>query len=168
MLEEFKKIVMPTQNKLYRFALRLLGSTQEAEDVVQEVMLKVWDKRSELPSYQNVEAWCMKITKNLSLDKLKSKHRKMQFTAVEVDIPTGEGNPQKTAEINDTMQQLKKIMAQLPSQQQMVMQLRDVEGYSYKEISSMLDLSMDQVKVNLFRARDKVRKQLIKTERYGI
>ena len=71
--QDFNSRVLSTQQKLYRFALRMLGSVQEAEDVVQEVLLIMWKKRTDLSKIVNMEAWCMRITKNLCrLDKLKS------------------------------------------------------------------------------------------------
>jgi RNA polymerase sigma-70 factor (ECF subfamily) len=168
MLETFKNMVLPTKNKLFRFALRILESHEEAEDVVQDVMIKMWDKRADLSKYQNIEAWCMRLTKNLSLDKLKSKHRQTHIQQVEIDVASFSLNPDKELELNDTCSHIEKMMNELPEKQKMVMQLRDIEGYSYQEIADVMEISMSQVKVNLFRARDKVRQQLTKTNNYGI
>jgi RNA polymerase sigma-70 factor (ECF subfamily) len=168
MLETFKNMVLPTKNKLFRFAFRILESHEEAEDVVQDVMIKMWDKRADLPNYQNVEAWCMRLTKNLSLDKLKSKHRQTHRQNVEIDVASFLLNPDRELELNDTVSHIEKMMNELPEKQKMVMQLRDIEGYSYQEIADVMEISMSQVKVNLFRARDKVRQQLTKTNNYGI
>ena len=65
-LEAFQTRVLPAKNKLFRFAFRLLGSSEEAKDVVQEVLIKVWNGREQMAEVQNLEAWCMRITKNLS------------------------------------------------------------------------------------------------------
>ena len=75
-LEAFENRVLPAKNKLFRFAFRMLGSSEEAKDVVQEVMIKVWNGREQMAEVQNMEAWCMRITKNLSLDKLRSRQRR--------------------------------------------------------------------------------------------
>ena len=75
-IEVFETRVLPTKNKLFRFAFRLLGSSEEAKDVVQEVMMKVWNGREQMGAIDNMEAWCMRITKNLSLDRLRSKERR--------------------------------------------------------------------------------------------
>lgn len=168
LLEEYKKMVLPFQNKLYRFALRLLGTSAEAEDVVQEVFIKAWDRREQLMEYQNVEGWCMKVTKNLSLDMLKSKHRKFQLNKSEQDVSTTALTPDRQVEVADSYAQVHRVIASLPEKQKLVIQLRDIEGYSYQEIADMMEISLSQVKVNLFRARDKVRKELLKTESYGL
>ena len=75
-LETFQNLVFPVRNKLYRFAFRLLGDNEEAKDVVQEVFIKVWNGRAELGEVRNMEAWCMRITKNLSLDRLRQQQRR--------------------------------------------------------------------------------------------
>ena len=72
-LEAFEKRVLPAKNKLFRFALRFLGNEEEAKDIVQEVFIKVWNGRDQMDKVQNWEAWCMRITKNLSLNILKKK-----------------------------------------------------------------------------------------------
>lgn len=168
LLEDFKQMVLPFQNKLYRFALRLLGTNAEAEDVVQEVFIKAWDRREQLPEYTNVEAWCMRVTKNLSLDVLKSKHRKFRLNKTDRDVQNTALTPDRQTEVNDAYARVHEIMETLPEKQKLVLQLRDIEGYSYQEISEMLEINLSQVKVNLFRARDKVRKQMIKAESYGL
>ena len=70
---EFTQRIAPMQNKLFRFALRFVADAAEAEDIVQEALIKVWNRRNELDQYRNLEAWCMTVTKNLALDKLKIK-----------------------------------------------------------------------------------------------
>ena len=67
-LQTFNETILPIRDKLYRFALRILGNTQEAEDVVQEVFIKVWKKRNEWHTWSNMEAMCMTMTRNLSID----------------------------------------------------------------------------------------------------
>src|SRR6478752_4553503 len=75
-LETFQTRVFPVKNKLFRFAFRMLGSSEEAKDVVQEVFIKIWNGRDQLEGIQNMEAWCMRITKNLSLDRLRQQQRR--------------------------------------------------------------------------------------------
>lgn len=165
----FESRVLPVKNKLFRFAFRLLGSSEEAKDVVQEVMIKVWNGRDQMHSIENMEAWCMRITKNLSLDKLRSRQRKAtdsleQTYDVRHDTPT----PHDAAENQESMQKINQLIASLPEKQRQVMHLRDIEGYSYNEICEMLELDMNQVKVNLFRARNSVREKFVKINAYGL
>ncbi len=167
-LEDFETRVLPAKNKLFRFALRLLGSSEEAKDVVQETMIKVWNGR-DMAEVQNMEAWCMRITKNLSLDKLRSRQRKLTGSIdVRFDMVHESLSPHEKTEIHESMKRIDELMANLPDKQRQVMHLRDIEGYSYNEICDVLELDMNQVKVNLFRARNAVREKLIKLNAYGL
>src|SRR5687768_1163727 len=75
-LEAFQNRILPAKNKLFRFALKFLGNEEEAKDVVQEVFIRVWNGREQMNEVQNWEAWCMRIAKNLSLDRIRSLTRK--------------------------------------------------------------------------------------------
>lgn len=161
LIADFQERVLPVKHKLYRFAFRLLGNGQEAEDVVQEVMIKIWNKRQEMHTYLNMEAWCMRLTRNLSLDLLRARKRKQVDSLPEkFDIPAKIADPERLTVARDTLSWVNEIIDQLPNKQKMVIQLRDIEGYSYKEIAEMMEISVDQVKVNLFRARKKVKTSL--------
>lgn len=169
LLEEFKHSVLPVKNKLYRFALRYLGNEDEAKDVVQEVIIKAWDRRTELHLYRNVEAWCMRLTRNISLNKLKSGHySKTDVLEEELTFSYQSQSPYESTEAQDVLSNIRRFMQQLPPLQRQVLQLRDVEGYSYEEISELLNVSLGQVKINLFRARQNLKKNLQSIDAYGI
>ncbi|MEJ0032327.1 MAG: sigma-70 family RNA polymerase sigma factor [Bacteroidota bacterium] len=157
------------KNKLFRFAFRLLGSSEEAKDVVQEVFIKVWNGRDQMASIDNMEAWCMRITRNLSLDKIRARQRKATDPIEEsFDIQNDSRTPYEATENSENMQRISELIASLPEKQRQVMHLRDIEGYSYNEICEILELDMNQVKVNLFRARNAVREKFIKINAYGL
>lgn len=165
----FESRVLPVKNKLFRFAFRLLGSSEEAKDVVQEVFIKVWNGRDQMASIDNMEAWCMRITRNLSLDKIRSRQRKATDPIEEnFDVQNDSRTPYEATENSENMQRISQLIASLPEKQRQVMHLRDVEGYSYNEICEILELDMNQVKVNLFRARNAVREKFIKINAYGL
>ena len=167
-LDSFKIEILPLKDKLYRFSLRILGNHAEAEDVVQEVMIKIWKDRENLSAIKNLEAWCMRLTKNLSIDKTRGKHFNLNAIPENYDVVQIAAGPQKLAELNDAMDKVKRLMEELPETQKMAMQLRDIEGLSYKEIASILEIGLDQVKVNIHRARKYIRLKLIKEESYGL
>ncbi len=168
-LEAFENRVLPCKNKLFRFATRLLGDSQEAEDVVQEVMIKVWNGRASMDQINNWEAWCMRLTKNLSLDRIRSQQRKpTDPIAMGFEVRQEGLSPLETTELTESMQQVNKLISSLPEKQRQVIHLRDVEGYSYNEISEILEIDLNQVKVSLFRARSAVREKLIKIDAYGL
>lgn len=165
----FEARVLPVKNKLFRFAFRMLGSSEEAKDVVQEVFIKVWNGREQIEGIQNMEAWCMRITRNLSLDKLRSRQRKSTDSMDEAFDVREEGlTPHESTEIKESMVRINQLIAALPEKQRQVIHLRDVEGYSYNEICDIMELDMNQVKVNLFRARNAVREKLVKMNAYGL
>jgi RNA polymerase sigma-70 factor (ECF subfamily) len=167
--EMFESRVLPVKNKLFRFAFRLLGSSEEAKDVVQEVFIRVWNGREQMATIDNMEAWCMRITRNLSLDKLRARQRKATDSIEEnFDIQQDTHTPYDAAENSENMQRINQLIASLPEKQRQVMHLRDIEGYSYNEICEILELDMNQVKVNLFRARNAVREKFIKINAYGL
>jgi RNA polymerase sigma factor (sigma-70 family) len=167
--EMFESRVLPVKNKLFRFAFRLLGSSEEAKDVVQEVFIKVWNGRDQMASIDNMEAWCMRITRNLSLDKIRARQRKATDPIEEnFDVQNDSRTPYEATENSENMQRISQLIASLPEKQRQVMHLRDVEGYSYNEICEILELDMNQVKVNLFRARNAVREKFIKINAYGL
>ena len=168
-LETFKSIVFPAKDKLYRFAYRIVQSEEEAQDIVQEAFIKIWKNIEKLKVANNAEAWCMTVTKNLALDTIKNKKRKntesldARNAVMEIHDPTQDLDDQK-----DLMKRISDIINGLPDKPKQVIHLRDIEGYTYEEIAEILDITMSQVKVTLYRARRSVREELMKVEDYGI
>lgn len=142
----------------------IVNHAAEAEDVVQEVFIKLWNSHQQLGAIQNVEAWCITATKNLSIDKLRSKHQRLQPMKAGFDLHDHAATPLQTTVEHDVFAQVKKLMNDLPEKQKDIMQLRDIEGMSYQEIADALNLPLDQVKVYLFRARKAVREGLTQLE----
>jgi RNA polymerase sigma factor (sigma-70 family) len=167
-LEAFESRVLPAKDKMYRFAQRLLKDEEEAKDIVQEAMIRVWNKREDMHTYLNMEAWCMRIVRNLSLDRIKSK----QFNSDRLDstynLSASGATPEQKTETDNTMENIHNFIASLPDKQRQIMQLRDIEGFSYKEIGDILNLDANNVKVNLFRARKSVRENLLNINAYGL
>lgn len=155
------------KDRLFRFAQRIVGDRELAEDVVQEVVIKVWTGRDEQQPH-NLEAYCMRLTKNLSIDKTRSKHFQHRSLEGTTEWLQSGHNPHDQAEQNDMLQHVERLMQRLPQKQQLVLQLRDVEGMSYQEIGQALELSPSDVKVTLSRARKTLREQLINLQAYGL
>ena len=164
---EFLNIVMPFKDKVFRLAKRLLVSTEEAEDATQEVLLKLWKNKKKIREYKNVEAFSMTMTKNFCFDKLKSKQAQ-NLKIVHSNYEDKQTPLQKQVELNDSVDWVAKIIEDLPEQQKMIIQLRDIEEYDYDEIAEMLDMNNTAVRVNLSRARKTIREKLTNTHNYGI
>ncbi|MDX1331647.1 MAG: RNA polymerase sigma factor [Robiginitalea sp.] len=164
---EFLEIVMPFKDKLYRLAKRLLISSEEAEDATQEILMKLWSGKKKMASYRNVEAFAMTMTKNFCLDRLKSRQAG-NLKLVHSNYTDGNASLQKEVEVRDSLGWVERIMDELPEQQRMILQLRDVEAYEYEEIEKLLDMKPTAVRVALSRARKAVREKLLEKHRYGI
>jgi RNA polymerase sigma-70 factor (ECF subfamily) len=164
---EFLNIVLPFKDKLFRMAKRLLVSTEEAEDATQEILIKLWDKKNKMETYNNVEAFAMTMTKNFCLDRLKSKQAG-NLKLVHSNYTDSSTSLQSELEAKDSISWVERIMAKLPEQQKMVLQLRDVEQYEYEEIEKLLDMKPTAIRVALSRARKTVRKKLMEKHNYGI
>jgi RNA polymerase sigma-70 factor (ECF subfamily) len=164
---EFMEMVTPFKDKVFRLAKRLLISTEEAEDATQEVLLKLWSGKNKIGSYRNVEAFAMTMTRNFCLDRLKSR-QSGNLKLVHSNYSDPSVSLQKEVEARDSLGWVRQIMDELPEQQRMVLQLRDVEDYEFEGIEALLDMKPTAVRVTLSRARKAVREKLIEKHRYGI
>jgi RNA polymerase sigma-70 factor (ECF subfamily) len=163
--EEFKKRILPIKDKLFRLARRILNDVEESEDVIQEVFYRLWVHKEELGNYRSIEAFAMVITKNLCLDKIKSKHYQKAELA-EWNTLVDYHSPQKLIEIKEDVGNIHRFIQQLPEQQRIIIQMRDVEELEFEEIADILQMNLNAVRVNLSRARKTIREQLIKKHDY--
>ncbi|PLK45910.1 RNA polymerase sigma factor [Emticicia sp. TH156] len=167
-LKVFTQSVLQHQARLYRVAKLYLRNSEEAEDAVQEVFLKLWDKRQQLEAYQSVEALAVQMTKNLCLDKLKSYAYNHTHTGLETfDIGEFAYTPYELVELTDSNELLKKIIDALPEIQKTVLHLRDVEEYSFEDIEQVTGLTVNNIRVILSRARKSVRDSYLKVNNYA-
>jgi RNA polymerase sigma-70 factor (ECF subfamily) len=166
----FRNDILPLKNELYRLALRITLNPAEAEDIVQETLIRVWNRRDKWDELESIEAFCLTICRNIALDKLKRAENQNQSLQDEHDTPDNSyaSNPEEQALQRDRIQLLRRLIDSLPEKQRSCMQLRDFEGKSYKEIATILAISEEQVKVNIFRARQAVKQKFNKTENYGL
>ncbi|MCF8230806.1 MAG: RNA polymerase sigma factor [Bacteroidales bacterium] len=165
-LTEYKTLILPLKDKLYRFARQITQHDGEAQDIVQEVFIRLWEKRNVLKQYKNVEALAMVITKNLSLDYLKTKRSK-NTVLEEANTSLDHYTPEFHTEMKDTSRRMRNIFSTLPEQQRMVIHLRDVEEVEYEKIAEITGMSINNIRVKLSRARKTVREELLKQENYA-
>lgn len=166
--ETYQQLYMAYHDKVYRLALRVTQDPGLAEDVAQEVHIKCWKNRDKLEEAASPGAWIMRVARNLSIDKIRSRKPSAELDSVAYAAPSSDITPARSAEVENMMQHLRSFVSQLPVKQREIFQLREMEGMQYKEISEILSISVDEVKVSLFRARRKIRERLLSIDNYGL
>ncbi len=160
-LSEFKKLVIPFSPRLLAFAARILGDSENARDVVQEVFLKLWLMKDELNKYRSMEALAMTMTKNLCIDHLR-KRKPVQWNDSLADMGDApyEEETESRIDFMEMGARVIQIVGTLPEQQRMIIHLKDIEGYSSEEVMEIIGINANTLRVNLSRARKKVREIL--------
>ena len=164
--------ILPHRDRLFRLALSITMDATEAEDVVQDTMLRAWEHRDEWKSIDNIPGWLMTICKNLALDKRKHLDRQTPLAPDNntTDHPSfaEEDRTGARLEARESLSILHQLITQLPPPLDDLVRLRDIEGLSYREIAVQLHLSEDQVRVYLHRARTKIKERYLKLQGFGL
>ena len=155
-IEEFNHIILPMRNDLKGYALRLTENGDNAEDLVQEVMLRLWKIRSQLETESNLKALAITIMRNKYYDQCRHEERSLSTDKV-IEIPIED----KRAEQRDEIRLIQKIVSQLPALQQQIFRMKEIEGYTAEEIMQITGCSADNLRKNLSRARLKIRETYI-------
>lgn len=160
----FKTDVLPMKDKLFRLAFRITLNQQDAEDVVQETLIKIWNRRDNWDEIESLEGWAMTIARNMALDVLRKQdsHRMVSLDDNQSATPQNPTpitrTPYEQMMEKERIAMVRNLMNSLPEKQRTAMQLRDFEDKSYKEIAAIMQISEDQVKINIFRARQFIKK----------
>lgn len=168
---DFRHDLLPLKNKLFRMAIRITLDRPEAEDVVEDVLVKVWEMRTtpEMQRVTNLEAYCLTMTRNLALDRarrLDAQRVSLDDDQHQADVMQRPDNamlPDQIMEHNDRLMWVRQLFDTLPEKQRTVLQLRDIEEHTYQEIADIMRISESDVKVTIFRARQAL-KQLIQNK----
>ncbi len=166
---DFRHDLLPLKNQLFRLALRIMLDTAEAEDIVEDTLIRVWTKRHEWGEIESLEALCHRICRNLALDR-KEKKESQKLSLDENPIETADPSlpPDELLEYNEKLRQVNELFNALPEKIRTVLQLRDIEGKSYQEIAEIMGLTEGNVKVMLHRARQTLRNEYKKIDNYGL
>lgn len=157
----YKKEILPCRMQLFNIARKMLGNNEDAEDATQEVLLKLWRISDSLGKYNHPVAMAVTTMKNHCLDRIKVLNREESIENNE-KIQMEQDNPYTQLERKNTEEILIKIIDKLPSLQKMIITLKDVERYEVDEIAEITGTNAEAVRVNLSRARKKVRENYIK------
>ena len=164
----FREDILPLKDKLFRLALRITFDRAEAEDIVQDTLIRVWNKREEWQQMDSIEAYCLTIARNLAIDRSqKMESQNLELTPETQEMPDAK-MPDQLMEQNEQLSIIHRLINELPEKQRSILQLRDIEGKNYKEIAVILGLTEEQVKVNLFRARQRIRLKYNELNDYGL
>lgn len=184
--QTFQNDILPLKDSLFRLALRITFDRMEAEDITQETLLRLWQQRDEWPQIENMGAYASTICRRLALDFLRGARSKEQGTRGKeqgaknreqervrphvspisplASLPDARPLPDEVLDQRQRLDIVRQLIDQLPEVQRTILQLRDIEGYSYDEIAQATDLTETQVKVYLHRARTRLKSTLLKPE----
>lgn len=164
----FRHDILPLKDQLYRLALRITLNTAEAEDIVQDTMIKVWNLREQWQQFDSIEAFCLTVARNLSIDRSqKAEAQNAELTPDTQEVPDSLP-PDERMERDEQLDIVHRLINELPEKQRTILQLRDIEGKSYKEIATILHVTEEQVKVTLFRARQRIKLKYDEINGYGL
>ena len=152
--QEYNISVENHGDSLYRFVVNFLKNQEEAQDIVQDVFEKLWINRDKV-EFEKAKSWLFTCAHNAMINFI---NKRARFTKLSDEIQT-----EKVESFSfsfESKQVINHIVGILPPLQKTIILLRDLEGYSYEEIGGILSLNPSQVKVYLFRARLKIKKQL--------
>lgn len=164
-MESFQRWVGSHRDRVYNFAYYTLRHAEDAEDVTQEVLIRLWNHRAKLEE-PTVLAWLLKVTKNACFDTLrKHRSRRARFEEGRDDfvrdtVASGDPDPQKDAETDELQTHLITALRGLPDSYRAIVVLREVEGLKYDEIAEVTGKSVASVKVSLHRGRKMLREAL--------
>ena len=166
---DFRHELLPLKDKMFRLALRITLNRAEAEDVTQDIFLRVWEQRESLGELRSLEAYVLTAVRNLALDRVaKTANANVSLDDVQTDAVDSAPRPDEDMEQQESLKRVREIMSGLPEAQRTALQLREIEGHSYRETADIMNVSEANVKVLIFRARQAVKKQIDKIENYGL
>ena len=153
--EEFKRRFLPLSRRLYTVAWRLTGNRQDAEDIVQECYIKLWNKRNDLGHVVNIEAYAVTLVKRMCYDSFNARRNDSETEISDSQTPITENVTEQRDELNH----VQRFIEQLPEQQKTVIKMRELDNCSFEEIEEHTGLSSINIRVLLSRARKRIREQ---------
>lgn len=156
----FKNDILPLKDVLFRLAMRITLNREDAEDIVQETLVKLWNETQD-KEIENLKAFALTICRNLALDHNALKeHQNISLDENIHEQVDYSRSPDEEIESKERYGYLKALINSLPEKQRTAIQLRDVEGRSYKEIAEIMGIGESDVKVNIFRGRQRLKERL--------
>lgn len=164
-MRRFKKLCSQHQHRVYTFAYYYLGNREDAEDVTQEVLIRLWENGQQVEG-EGLPAWITRVTRNACLDALRKRRNARTLGSAEDNeetlarVASTGPDPGQLAEVAELRQRLDQALALLPELQRSILILREIQGRDYEEISAALGLPLNTMKVYLHRGRQRLREVL--------
>ncbi|MFT3752012.1 MAG: sigma-70 family RNA polymerase sigma factor [Paludibacter sp.] len=156
--KQFNAQILTLSDKLFRLAKSMLRNSDAAQDAVQDLSMKLWEKRNNLDEVENVPAFTMKAMRNLCLDTIRQQRNDDDLPG---EVELKELNPHQQTEQKDMVGKIRSLIDELPELQRTIIRMRDVEGMEIAEIAFITSLTENAVSVNLSRARQKIREKIL-------
>lgn len=163
--EEFKNKVIPYSVKLFPMLFRILKNEEETRDALQDLMLKLWNKKTDLEQCSNLSAYVITAAKNHSFDLLKKSRPNLMNSDTEQQLLRIEA-PGIDPEKKERLETVHRVIGRMPEKYRTVIQLRDIDGFTFEEIKEMTGLEVPNIRVILSRARLKVKEEVEKIYDY--
>ena len=162
----FEELSRRHEYRLYTLAQQLTKSEQYAKDVIQEVFIRLWERRQDLERIENIEAWLYRMTENKVIDFLRKAAADGRLKeAIWKNLPNQQENPEVLVEAKEYHQIIRKAIDSLPAQRKLIYQLNREKGLNYQEIAQTLQISKHTVKNQLSTALQSIRRFLNGTSR---
>jgi RNA polymerase sigma-70 factor (ECF subfamily) len=166
--EEFRKIILPEGRRLYALAFRYLNNREESEDLVQEVMMKLWVGRNELKHYASPAAWCTTVARNSCIDILRRKRRiRLEEISDAIMMPETDAGLSNSSDNREAAGMIGTIVSRMKEPYRSAVILRDMEGYSYEETAEIMQTKINALRTVLSRARKNIREEMERIYSYG-
>jgi len=159
---QFNSQILNHSDQLFRLAKSILRNGEAAQDAVQDLIMKLWEKKSKLDEVENIQGFILRSMRNLCLDTIRQKHEEDELP---VEIEFIELNPYQQTEQKDLALKVKRMIDKLPELQRTIIRMRDVEGMELSEIAYITSITENAVSVNLSRARQRIREQIINEQK---
>lgn len=169
-IEAFEQLVSAYDRRAYNIAYRVMGNEEDAKDMAQEAMLRVYRSIKDFKGQSSFSTWLYRIVTNVCLDELRrrknDKHVSIDSTIqtedgeLHIELSSDKETPETAYERVEQRELIKKAIGELNDEYRSVIVLRDIQGFSYEEISNMLECSLGTVKSRINRARAMLRDKL--------
>lgn len=160
--DPFEALLSPHIEHIYRLAYRFTGKREHAEDLTQELLIKLFKRRDELKNIEPLRPWISRVLYNLFIDSTRSAGRQPTNSAVDIDIEQFEAaqSPEQETASAQMHQRVLGALDHLNADQRALVVMHDMEGFTLPELSRQLDTPVGTLKSRLHRARVKLRNEI--------